>query len=353
MGRFGKDYELPKNIEHYLAALAKLYGKKGNSELQRIIVNSQVRVHEGWSSDNWNGGTYGHALYLSLPEILFLDLTDRKADIQAQINADINKIHNIHNEFIEEVFLKMEILEDQNWRKDSGLLVSNKTVVPPAAELRIWEKDCYRVFFSHKVQAKKQTAELKSKLRIYGASCFVAHENIHATQKWQDEIENALLTMDVLVALMTEDFHASDWTDQEVGYALGRGINVIPIKLGKVPYGFIGKFQALSCDWEGAETEIVKILIKDSKMKDAYIKAINDCSCFDTANKLAKILPYITSLSNQQVTNIVDAYNGNGQIRDSFGFNGENPRTYGPGLFSILKKITGNEDVFKDFPSKK
>jgi hypothetical protein len=65
-------FELPKNIEHYLATLSKMYGQEGHKQLQEIIVNSQVRVHEGWSYDGWNGGMHGHALYLTVPEVIYL-----------------------------------------------------------------------------------------------------------------------------------------------------------------------------------------------------------------------------------------------------------------------------------------
>jgi hypothetical protein len=35
----------------------------------------------------------------------------------------------------------------------------------------------------------------------------------------QNEIETALESMDAFVALLTENFHESLWTDQEVGYS--------------------------------------------------------------------------------------------------------------------------------------
>jgi hypothetical protein len=47
-------FELSKNIEHYLAALSKLYAHEGEQQKLEIIVNSQVRVTEEWSSDNWD-----------------------------------------------------------------------------------------------------------------------------------------------------------------------------------------------------------------------------------------------------------------------------------------------------------
>lgn len=51
-----------------MAVLSRMYEREGQRQLQEIIVNSQTRVHEQWSYDNWNGGAYGHALYIVLPE---------------------------------------------------------------------------------------------------------------------------------------------------------------------------------------------------------------------------------------------------------------------------------------------
>ena len=62
-------------------------------------------------------------------------------------------------------------------------------------------------------------------------SCFVAHVDIHPTKEWQDEIESALSSMDGFVALLTDKFHESDWTDQEVGFALARGVPIIAVRL--------------------------------------------------------------------------------------------------------------------------
>lgn len=67
MSEHAINFELPKSIERYLAALSKLYAQNGKREFQEIIVNAKTRVHEGWSDDNWNGDAYGHALFLILP----------------------------------------------------------------------------------------------------------------------------------------------------------------------------------------------------------------------------------------------------------------------------------------------
>jgi hypothetical protein len=334
------DFQLPEKIDLYLATLSKYYAKEGQKQLQGIIVNSRVRVHAGWSSDNWNGGTYGHALYLAIPESIYLSIVNEKSELQSQIMEGLNKVHDIQNEFVEEVFFEMEVPDDHDWRKDSGLLVTHNRVIPDPVANRIWEKDCFRVFLSHKAEVKKNTSELKDKLKIYGASCFVAHEDIHPTKEWQNEIENALHTMDSFVALLTDGFHDSLWTDQEVGFAFGRGVPIILVKLGKDPYGFIGKFQALSCTWETASTEIAKILIKKEPMLNAYINAVQNCQSYDSGTKLAELLPCIDKFSDSQIERIVKAFNENSQVYDCYGFNGKKPRYYGDGLAHHLRRIT-------------
>jgi len=339
MSKEASKFELPKNIDRHLAALSKLYSQEGKRPLQELIVNATTRVHEEWSRDNWNGGTYGHALYLVLPEPLFLSSVKQKNDIQNQIKEDLNKVHNIPNEFIEEVFLEMEAGEDAEWRKDSGLLLVGKRTIPPDATKRIWGDEGFRVFLSHKSEVKKETADLKDQLCLFGVSCFVAHEDIHPTKTWQDEIENALASMDGFVALMTTDFHDSDWTDQEVGFAFARGVPFIAVRLGKDPYGFIGKFQALSSSWPTAAEDIVKILIKNDKMFSAYVGALRRCPHWDSGNTLGKALPAIDTLKTQQIDDLVAAYNETSELRGSFAFNGSNSHFHGPGLVSYLNRL--------------
>lgn len=332
--------ELPKKIDQYLVILSKFYGKDGQKNLQEIIVNSKPRIHVGWSYDNWNGGTYGHALYLAMPEPIYLNTVNEKAELQNKIREDLNKICDIKDEFFEEVFFEMEISEYHDWRKDSGLLVTKNRVIPNPVASRIWDKDCFRVFLSHKAEMKKETSCLKDKLKRYGISCFVAHEDIHPTKEWQNEIENALHTMDSFVALLTDSFHDSLWTDQEVGFAFGKGVPIISVRLGTDPYGFIGKFQALSCTWDKAPDEIAKILIKKEPMLNAYINAIQNCPNYDSGNKLSELLPSIDSLTDSQIEKLLKAFNENSQVSDSYGFNGKDTKHYGDGLLYHLRRIT-------------
>lgn len=334
-------FELVNNIEHYLAVLSKLYSKDGEIPKLEIIVNGQVRLIEEWNYDNWNGGTYGHALYFIVPETLYLRTVRDKEKLRDEICKDLNQVHNVQNEYIAEVFIEMEVEEDKDWRSESGVQLSGERNVPPQAQNRIWGDEGFRLFLSHKTEVKKQTAMLKRRLSLFGVSCFVAHEDIHPTKEWQNEIENALFSMDAFVALMTEEFHDSLWTDQEVGVAFGRGVPIIAVRLGKDPYGFIGKFQALSCNWDDAAFEIMKLLIRHSGAVAAYTKAVKRCERYDDGNVLATILPYIEQLTTAEEAELIQAYNENSQVRDSYGFNGSWSSKYGDGLIYHLNRVTG------------
>lgn len=338
-------FELAKDIEHYLAALSKVYAQQGERQKQEIIVNSRVRILEEYSYDNWNGGTYGHALYLTVPEGLYIKLVKKRKEIQDEIREEINKLQNVQNEFIAEVFLEMEKVKDQDWRRKSGLLYSQQRVISRTSAERIWGKAGYRIFLSHKAEVKRKVATLKEGLAFFGACAFVAHTDIHPTKEWQDEIENALASMDAFVALLTEKFHESNWTDQEVGYALARGVPIIAVKLGMAPYGFIGRFQALSCEWDDAPLELVKLLIKQPRMLDSYIAAVPRCDNFEDGNTLSKLLPHIDELTPRQAEHLALAYNNNDQLRGSFGFSGERSWLYGDGLAAHLSRASGKKFV--------
>jgi hypothetical protein len=118
------------------------------------------------------------------------------------------------------------------------------------------------------------------------------------------------------------------------------------VKLGLDPYGFLAKFQALSItNWTLAPADIVKLLIDNDRMLDAYINALRACAHFDTGNGLSQILPKIQSIRQSQIDGIIEAYNGNSELQGSFGFSGSKPSVWGRGLLPHLKRWTGREYV--------
>lgn len=175
--------------------------------------------------------------------------------------------------------------------------------------------------------------------------CFCGTSGYPPYEGMAGEIENALASMDSFVALLTNKFHDSMWTDQEVGYALARGVPMIAVKLGKDPYGFIGKFQALTCSWDDAAVALVGLLMKQPRMLEAYIRAVPKCISFEQGNTLAQVLPSIERITEEQAKKLVSAFNENTQFQGSSGFNGAKRHSHGDGLVAHLSRTTGKEYV--------
>jgi len=316
---------LPKEIESYVASLLQIYKHKNQDLLQRLLVNAEVNIEEH-SYDNWDGGQYGFLLHLRVPETIFSEIIDVKGNYEEEIRNTINKLISIPGEFIDLVSIEMQLLEDDNWREKTGLVLQPKKHIPDSALERIWKPVYVRAFLSHKAKYKTEAGKLKEELEKYGISCFVAHTDIEPTKEWVQEIENALFSMNILIALMTEDFHDSCWTDQEVGIAVGRHILIIPIKIGKDPYGFIGKYQALTGTWEDISKmakEALSIIVEHpstkARVKRAAIQAFKDSSSYGTSKIfVTDVLPNFEKLEEAEIKEVISAFNTNSQIYDSW-----------------------------------
>jgi AbiJ N-terminal domain 3/TIR domain len=194
---------------------------------------------------------------------------------------------------------------------------------------RIWERDgLLRLFLSHVSAHKVEVGNLKRALRIYGVSAFVAHEDIEPTLEWQSEIQLALTTAHSLAALITPDFHDSNWTDQEVGIALGRGIFVFGIRLPTAPYGFIGRLQGLPGNLSNAPAlavATVDILLMRSEtsvtMREALVVALETSANFADSNLLIPKIEAAGGFSAGQLARMSEASTTNVEVSGAFAVN--------------------------------
>ncbi len=187
----------------------------------------------------------------------------------------------------------------------------------------IWEEDYFRLFLSHKGGHRAYTGSLKASLIPWGISAFVAHDDVEPTREWQVEIESALKTMDGLAALMTADFHASDWTDQEVGAAVGKSLPIIPIDFGMKPYGFFGKYQALPGSGKKPEVlarEILDLLLATptplgkEKINSAIVAVFEKGYSFDHANTLMAVVEKLDAIPDDLIDRLENAPSKNDQL---------------------------------------
>ncbi len=105
------------------------------------------------------------------------------------------------------------------------------------------ERRPVRVFLSHLAVHKKFVSDVSTALARWNVQGFVAHVDIVVSKEWQTEIERALNSAEALVGLVHQNFSTSGWAQQEVGWAYGRQIPVLMVRLGEVPGGFPARFQ--------------------------------------------------------------------------------------------------------------
>jgi len=189
-----------------------------------------------------------------------------------------------------------------------------------------WADGHLRVFISHLTSQKQQAAELKNALRTYSMSGFVAHNDINPTSEWQNEIETALNTCDLLVALIHPDFVMSNWCDQEIGYALGRGVPVFAVRCGTDPHGFVSRFQAFNGVGKQPH-ELAKELFRaairhkklEDKMPDVTIDAFTNSFSYIAARERIAYVEGLKVWSPRYTVRIEKALQQNDQIYNSSG----------------------------------
>ncbi len=106
-----------------------------------------------------------------------------------------------------------------------------------------WSSNRARLFSSHLAAYREEVGNVARSLERFGVECFVAHDSIEPSKEWQAVIEAGLSACDAMVAFLHPGFLESKWCDQEVGWAMGRRIPVLPLNYGIHPYGFLGKYQ--------------------------------------------------------------------------------------------------------------
>lgn len=198
---------------------------------------------------------------------------------------------------------------------------------PPDADVeRIYGQGKFRLFISHLSKDKVFLSELKEALAYRGVAAFLAHEDIEPTKLWQSEIELALRAMQAMVVFLVNGFNESKWTDQEVGWAMGRGVLVIPIKVDIDPYGFMGKYQALRGQREQAyplADMIVDLLVRNPQthdtMRAALVEAMVHSKSFGMSKMLRTLLMQMRDFTEVEKQSLVKAAEENGQVSGSFG----------------------------------
>lgn len=196
----------------------------------------------------------------------------------------------------------------------------------PGINPPFWRDGMLRVFISHLAEHRAFTAEVQSELLRYGITGFVAHNDIEPTTEWMTQIETALATCDALVALLHPGFHQSKWTDQEVGFVMGRGLPVFTVRFGEDPYGFMGRFQAFNGNGKSVEAisrELFEAYRTNKEtapqFAEVLMRIFEQSGSFADAKAKIGYLEELKTWAPSFAPRLKAAVEGNSQIRDSWG----------------------------------
>lgn len=173
-------------------------------------------------------------------------LLDSEKDIEVLVNTNFFKI--IENEFSgEELAYALKYLDGKGYFKKQpggiGYAITTKGyeewLFPDG------EQKAKKVFISYSVKDRGLAGQLKDGLKASGIDAFLAHEDIEPSEKWRDRIISDLKSSATFIALRTENYLRSPYTEQECGFALAlnKRILTLSIDTSTEEMGFCSEFQ--------------------------------------------------------------------------------------------------------------
>lgn len=214
---------------------------------------------------------------------------------------------------------------------------------------RLWRQATIRLFISHLAAVKGNVHRLSTSLDWYGISSFVAHDKIEPDEDWQEEIKLALQSMDAMLVYITDGFFDSVWTNQEIGYALARGVPIVSIKMGtQDPIGFISKRQAingmgkdLSVNALQIKSTLRKKLRNSPRYRKYALSRFNNAGSFDEAGEAFEDIKPLPTITNQTIESLIKSFNSNSQLNDCYKL------TDNHNFLNWLNEISSTEYVIK------
>lgn len=190
-----------------------------------------------------------------------------------------------------------------------------------------------RVFLSHVHHDKKLVGDIKRRLaESYGIDAFVAHDDIHPSKTWRDQIKAGLATCHYFAAVLHKNFHDSEWCDQEVGWALARGLPILPIRKTAADRkdakdGFLEEHQDICLDATTglpdyfAANHIFMGVVREPSLRPLAVKAMAEAfvtsKSFDFTRMLWGLLENQPSIESEQLRRLEYAVQTNRQVYEA------------------------------------
>jgi len=263
-----------------------------SSERKKVAVIAKYII-ESFSDSDWYslGQVTGKLKAITDHPRLFRSLSFGDDDYPYCVAEVLETIFSESSSLIPEV---IDYFDIDLWYQQKDPEKHKKIFISSAIKSADFWKDGYvKIFVSHLSSNRERMSAMKLGLANWGISAFIAHEDIEASREWRDEVEAGLESMDILVAVVEPGFKEYDWCVQEVGYALGRKIDIIPLRAGLDPFGFFGKYQGIQIKGKYPEkvaNEIAQTLLKKPQHRTMLLQSMSKAfSTLQSKNKIGLI----------------------------------------------------------------
>lgn len=194
-----------------------------------------------------------------------------------------------------------------------------------------WGDQPVRVFLSHKWEDAEWVGSLRDVMARFGMTAFVAHRDITPSRQWREVIKSGLRSCDMFVAVLHPEFHASQWCDQEVGWALGRAIPIATVRrnteVERGHDGFLEEVQDIVLDpargsgeWRVAE-ELFRAAIRSLKPPELVRRMIAEALVtspnFDNTRRLWGVISRQEHWERESLDRLKYAVQTNRQVYDA------------------------------------
>ena len=128
-----------------------------------------------------------------------------------------------------------------------------------------------KIFVSHHISDARELKKLKDQIAHYDVELFLAHDDLPYGSSSIEELKRELTDCLAILHIGNKKSRRSDFCDQELGFAIALGKDVIPVLTDNSidrPWGFIENNQAIKC----SGVEEIKFYILQAKFFDHIIK---------------------------------------------------------------------------------
>ena len=156
-------YEINSNFSPVFNTANALIKERGDNEICNIMVGAQVSV-VNTEYDNWNGGTYGYTVYVSLPVKLYSALShERITEVEKVIGDSLNEVSGDENSYFHVKITPILSGGDIDWETIGGDIGKNKLKqnIETIRNKAVEHKNTVCIGRSHGIHAEPMTFGVK------------------------------------------------------------------------------------------------------------------------------------------------------------------------------------------------